>query len=113
MVSIGGNVSAELQVKQNSKNDFGELTKTWKTVQTLTGFLDFTGGNASYKNNYKGKLEETTHVFICDYVDIDYTATPCRLVIGTLSYDVLMIDNPMGLNEHLEIMLKYNEVIKP
>lgn len=110
---IGGNCIAELQVKRTSKNNFGAASNSWETVKTLTGFLDFTGGDASYKSSYKGKLEETTHVFICDYVELECSATPCRLLINNHVYDVLMIDNPMGLNEHLEIMLKYTEVIKP
>ena len=110
---IGGNCNAVLQIQTTSKNDFGAVSKIWQTLITLNGFLDFIGGNASYKSNYKGKLEETTHVFICDYEDIGVEPTQCRLLINDRVYDVLMIDNPMGLNEHLEIMLKYIEVIKP
>ena len=33
------------------------------------------------------------------------------MIIDGKTYDILYIDNPMGLNEHLEIMLKYNEVM--
>lgn len=110
---IGGNCTAVLQMQKTSKSNIGEPHKTWQTLTTLNGFLDFTGGDASYKSNYKGKLEETTHVFICDYEDIGVEPTQCRLLINDRVYDVLMIDNPMGLNEHLEIMLKYIEVIKP
>ena len=111
---IGGNTIAVLQKKTSSKNAFAEIVETWSDVQLLKGFLDFTGGDASYKSNFKGAVEETTHLFICDY---DKTAsetdpTHCRLVISGNTYDVLMIDNPMNLNQHLEIMLKYNGVIK-
>lgn len=113
MTPIGGNCTAELQLSEKTKNSFGEPIKTWKTIQSLTGYLDFSGGDASYKSNYKGKLEETSHVFICDYVELETkTATPCRMLINNNAYDVLLIDNPMGLNDHLEILLKYNEVIK-
>ena len=34
------------------------------------------------------------------------------VVIDNKIYDVLMIDDPMNLHKHLEIMLKYNEVIQ-
>ena len=110
---IGGNCTAVLQKQTTSKNAIGAISKTWQTLITLNGFLDFIGGDASYKSNYKGKLEETSHVFICDYEDLDVEPTQCRLIINDRVYDVLMIDNPMGLNQHLEIMLKYIEVIKP
>ena len=109
---IGGNATAVLQVKTSSKNAFGEKTETWEDVTSITGFLDFTGGDGSYKSNFKGAVEETTHLFICDYVELDVKPTQCRMVIDNKIYDVLMIDNPMNLNQHLEIMLKYNEVIK-
>ena len=111
---IGGNVTAVLQTKTSSKNAFGEKLETWNDVQLLKGFLDFTGGDGSYKSNFKGSVEETTHIFICDYdkVASDVSPTQSRLVVNGSAYDVLMIDDPMNLHQHLEIMLKYNEVIK-
>lgn len=111
---IGGNITAVLQTKTTTKNAFGEKTETWSDLQLLKGFLDFTGGDGSCKSNFKGAVEETTHVFICDYDRITSEATPtqCRMVIDNKVYDVLMIDDPMQLNQHLEIMLKYNEVLQ-
>ena len=111
---IGGNITAVLQTKTTTKNAFGEKVETWNDVQLLKGFLDFTGGDGSYKSNFKGSVEETTHIFICDYDKIASKAKPTqsRLVVNGSVYDVLMIDDPMNLHQHLEIMLKYNEVIK-
>ena len=112
---IGGNTIANVQLKTSSKNEYGALTDTWQDVTTVKGFLDFTGGDGSYKSNFKGKLEETTHIFICDYnekVACQATPTTSRLIINNQSYEVLMIDDPMSLHKHLEIMLKYSEVLK-
>ena len=111
---IGGNITAVLQTKTSSKNTFGEITNEWTDLQLLKGFLDFTGGDGSYKSNFKGSVEETTHIFICDYDEVASKAKPTqsRLVVNGSAYDVLMIDDPMNLHQHLEIMLKYNEVIK-
>ena len=111
---IGGNLTAVLQTKTSSKNAFGEKVESWNDVQLLKGFLDFTGGDGSYKSNFKGSVEETTHIFICDYDEIASKAKPTqsRLIVNGSVYDVLMIDNPMNCNKHLEIMLKYNEVIE-
>ena len=110
---IGGNVDAIIQVETSSKNAFGEKETTYKDLTTIKGFLDYTGGDGSYKNNFKGELEETTHIFICDYENVASKATPTqsRMIIDDKIYDILYIDNPMNLNEHLEIMLKYNEVM--
>ena len=111
---IGGNVTAVLQTKTTTKNAFGEKVESWSDVQLLKGFLDFTGGDGSYKSNFKGSVEETTHIFICDYDNVASQTKPtqCRLVCDNKMYDVLMIDDPMSLHQHLEIMLKYNEVIQ-
>ena len=114
---IDGNVRAKLQIQQNSKDNIAGVVKEWQDLINLPdGFLDFVGGDASYKPNYKGKVKETTHVFICDYVEIKKGATKCRMVVDCgvyyETYDVLLIDDPMGLHQHLEILLKYNEVIQ-
>ena len=109
---IGGNTTAVLQTKTSSKNAFGKKINAWADLQLLKGYLDFTGGDASYKSNYRGAIEETTHIFICDYDKIASEANPTlsRLVVDGRAYDVLMIDDPMNLHQHLEIMLKYSEV---
>ena len=111
---IGGNKNAIIQTKTSSKNEYGAITDSWQDVTTIKGFLDFTGGDASYNSSYKCKLEETTHIFICDYNEVARQATPTtsRLIIDNEVYEVLMIDDPMDLHKHLEFMLKYNEVIK-
>ena len=111
---IGGNITAVLQTKITTKNAFGEKVETWNDVQLLKGFLDFTVGDGSYKSNFKGSVEETTHIFICDYDKVVSSVSPTqsRLVVNDSVYDVLMIDDPMNLHRHLEIMLKFNEVIK-
>ena len=112
---IGGNTIANIQLKTSSKNEYGALSDTWKDVTTVRGFLDFVGGDGSYKSNFKGKLEETTHIFICDFnedVALKTTPTTSRLIIDGKIYEVLMIDDPMSLHKHLEIMLKYDEVLK-
>ena len=108
---IGGNKLAIIQTKTTSKNAFGEVENAWEDVVTIKGFIDYTGGDGSYKSNYKGAIEETTHLFICDYVAFEVTPTTCRLLCDDKTYDVLMIDNPMDLNKHLEFFLKYNEVV--
>lgn len=112
---IGGNTTANVQLKTSAKNEYGALIETWTDLTTVKGFLDFTGGDGSYKSDFKGKLEETTHIFICDFnATLANQATPTnsRLIIDNKVFGVLMVDDPMSLHKHLEIMLKYNEVLK-
>lgn len=108
MRKIGGNITAEIQIKTTTKNAIGERVANWTNVQELTGYLDYIGGQADY-NNYDAKITETTHVFICDYVTLsnDITIENCRCIIEGKEYEVVCIDNPMELNYQLEILLKY------
>lgn len=108
MNCIGGNLTAELQVCKTTENAIGESVKSWKTVQTLKGWLDLSGGDSKY-SAYNAKIQESTHVFVCDYVSLDSTITAenSRAVINGKAYDVMLIDNPMELCEQLEIYLKF------
>ena len=103
---IGGNCSADLQTRVVAKNAIGEHVEEWTTVQTLTGFLDLQAGDNKY-TTYNAKIQESTHVFICDYVEFDIKAENARMVVNGGRYDIMLIDNPMGLNKHLEILLKF------
>lgn len=106
MKRIGGNVDAVFQVRTVTADEIGEQVESWVDVKRVKGFLDYTGGQNSIKA-YGTKLEETTHVFICDYAALDVDARNSRMVIKGKVYEVLEIDNPMEMNYHIEIQLKY------
>jgi hypothetical protein len=38
---------------------------------------------------------------------VDVTSENARMVIEGLVYEILLIDNPMNMNRHLEIYLRY------
>lgn len=124
---IGGNVKAVLQVSTTEKNEIGEKVKVWHDVPVtmpgrkepgLFGWLDLQSGDSKY-TTYNAKVQESTHLFICDYLPIPATlevegkttvrvsAENARLVANSQRYDVMLIDDPMGLHKQLEIYLKY------
>mgnify|MGYP003290028243 CR=1 FL=1 len=103
---IGGNINAVLMRSGDfTSNAIGERIPAWEDVQSLWGWLDYTGGDAKYTHD--AKLQESTHIFICDYVPIDRNANDKRLNVNGAMYDVLLIDDPMELHQHLEIFLKF------
>lgn len=110
MRRIGGNTNAAIQISTTTKNAIGESVKYWTDVQTLHGFLDLSSGNTAY-TTYLAKIQESTHLFICDYVPLDsrISAENARMRINGKIYDMTFIDNPMemGSGSHLEIYLKY------
>lgn len=110
MKGIGGNITAAIQTATTTKNAIGEQVKSWANVQTLKGWLDLSGGDSKY-TNYNAKIQESTHVFVADYVPLaaGIQAENSRMTINGKIYDVLLIDNPMEMSSgsQLEIYLKY------
>lgn len=110
MKGIGGNIEAWIQVASVTENAIGEQVKNWQNVQRLKGWLDLSGGGTKY-TSFNAKIQESTHVFIADYVPLDkrIEAETARMIINGKSYDITLIDNPMELQygSQLEILLKY------
>lgn len=110
MKGIGGNITAIIQVFTAVKNEIGENVQTWEDAQTIKGWLDLQAGDSKY-TTFNGKMQESTHIFIADYVVLDsrITAENSRMVINGKRYDVMLIDNPMemGSGSQLEFYLKF------
>ena len=110
MKGIGGNTQAIIQVSTASQNDIGETVRTWANVQTLKGWIDLQSGNSNY-NTYHAKIQESTHVFVADFKPLDnrITAENARMIVNGGRYDVLLIDNPMGMGNgsQLEFYLRF------
>ena len=107
MGKIGGRTSAAIQTKTTGKNEIGEAVKTWKDAFRCIGWLGLQSGDSRY-TNFNAKLEESTHIFLCDYHPGIYALAgqDCRMVIKGMVYDVLLIDNPDEMDEQLEIYLR-------
>lgn len=107
MANIGGNIKGRFQICTTKKNDIGESEKIWEDAVTHLGWLDLQSGDSKY-SNFSAKLEESTHIFLCDYNAALYALSgrDVRVIFKGFVYDVLLIDNPMELNEQLEIYLR-------
>ena len=104
---IGGNTTAIIQQKtKGDKNTIGERATVWSNVATLTGWFDLSNGDAKY-TNYSAKIQESTHLFICDYVSLSVKSENARMLIENEVYDIMLIDDPMRLHQQLEIYLKF------
>lgn len=133
-MSIGGNIHALLQVKgEGVKNSIGAYEYDWLDCTSLFGWLDLSTGD-SKRTTFNAKIQESTHIFLCDFTSlkalstkwawdpfsfltgiigkeqdtvVDVTSENARLVIQGMVYEILLIDNPMNMNEHLEIYLRF------
>ena len=115
MANIGGKTTGTVQVNTAVKNAIGEAEKAWVNAFSHSGWLDLQSGDSKY-STHKAKIEESTHVFLCDYHSGIYALTipdsktkavpDVRMIIKGMVYDVLLIDNPMEMDEQLEIYLR-------
>jgi len=108
MANIGGNITGIIQTKTGSgKNAIGEAVNTWQDAFSQVGWLGLQSGD-SKRTTFNTKLEESTHVFLCDFNSGIYALADqdTRMVIKGSIYDVLLIDNPDEIDEQLEIYLK-------
>lgn len=108
MANIGGNISAVLKIKASGgKNSIGEAVNSWEDAFTLVGWLGLQNGE-NKRATFNAKIEESTHVFLCDYNAGVYALADkdTRLILKGNMYDVLLIDNPDELDEQLEIYLR-------
>lgn len=134
MAKIDGNTKAIMQIKNDGqKNQIGERNFKWFDVIEFIGWFDLSSGDSKY-TTHNAKIQESTHIFMCDFqsftalsaqwkwnpfnfltgiinielgADIDVTSENARLLIDKKVYDIMLIDDPMGMHQHLEIYLKY------
>ena len=110
MKGIGGNTKATIQISTVIQNEIGELVPIWEDAQTIKGWLDLQSGDSRY-NTYSAKIQESTHIFIADFVPLadDIIPERSRMLINGKRYDILVIDNPLELQKgsQLEFYLRF------
>lgn len=108
MANIGGNITGTIQKKSSSvKNAIGEAEIKWVDAFRQIGWLGLQAGEQK-RSTFNAKIEESTHVFLCDYHSGIYALADqdTRMIIKGIVYDVTLIDNPDEMDEQLEIYLK-------
>lgn len=106
MANIGGSITGTIQTKTTVKNAIGEAEKIWADAVSQVGWLGLQSGDSKF--SFNAKLEESTHVFLCDFNPDIYALADrdTRMIIKGFVYDVLLIDNPDEMDEQLEIYLR-------
>lgn len=106
---VGGNVTARAVRSVRAVNAQGLAVEGGtEKVMDIAGWLDYQSGQKGHAA-YQAPLEDTTHVFLSDY-DGRYASQRedgLSLIIEGRRYEVLLIDDPMGMHRHLETYLKY------
>lgn len=109
MGGVGGNATASVMRTRKTKNPKGSATPNApEKVMEVFGWLDYQVGQPSHLA-YQAKLQDTTHLWVCDFDAgfADQKVQGLSLTIAGESYEVLLIDDPMGMHDHLEAYLRY------
>lgn len=107
MNSIDGNIEATIQLKRiTGRDSIGSAVKDWVDAYKAKGFLDLSNGDSNY-NDYRTKIQESTHLFICDYFPMDIDTKDARMIVDGKIYDLLLVDDVMNLHQHYEMYLSF------
>lgn len=108
-MAVGGNAAVSVVRAAKAKNEAGvAVPGEPKRIAEVRGWLDYQAGQPSHLA-YQAKLADTTHVLMCDYDPAlaELKTQGLSAVVGGEPYEVLLIDDPMGMHGHLEIYLRY------
>lgn len=111
MGGVGGNLVAKVMRSETEKNVKGVYVSGEPTqIMEICGWLDYQSGEVGHLA-YQSAMQDSTHVFLSDYM-ADYaelSEVGLSLEIGSKSYEVKLIDDPMNLHEHIETYLRLVE----
>lgn len=85
-------------------NGIGGVIATAETVMTIRGFIDLLSGDE--KTDNQARLEDSTHILITNFVT--GIKRGHRIVDSSgVTYEVKLVDDPVGLGHHLEVYLRF------
>lgn len=94
------------QLLDNQPDGMGGTIEDWVTYDDLEGFLDLFSGTNRRFSVENAIVEQSSHILIVPEYRDDLND---RMKITDESgrvYKITLIDNPVGLNDHLEIYLE-------
>lgn len=101
------------KVQKNSRMPDGEggFITGWQDIDELQGYLDLVSGSNQNQFIHNAQIEESTHVLIVPIYK-DGITDKMRIVDSkNRAYSVTYVDDPVNIGHHLEIYLKFSEVV--
>lgn len=98
-----------VQIRTNEPDGIGGFENVWNDISSMSGYLDFSAGT-DQNVVQNADTEGSTHILIVPRMAGVNLSNKMRLVgIDERIYYILYVDNPMGMNHHLEVYLRYGE----
>lgn len=101
------------KVQKNSRMPDGEggFITGWQDVLDLSGYLDLVSGSNQNQFIHHAAVEESTHILIVPTVTDSITDKMRIIDSKNRAYQITYVDDPVGIGHHLEIYLKFSEVV--
>lgn len=96
--------------QRQTDDGIGGVTTTEDILLLVKGYIDAVGTGTDAPSQYtKGFIEQSTHVAIIKPIPKALVITDkMRLADANgRHYDITFVDDPVGINHHLEVYLKY------
>ena len=101
-----------IQQRQLSDDEIGGVEEAWSDYMSVEGYIDLQNGSdlpsGSLNNAW---VEESTHILVIPEMPADIIDDSMRVVGGDRWYDITYVDNPVGIDHHLELYLRYGGVV--
>lgn len=89
--------------KTGKRNSLGQIIHDFQESGSFDGWIDFLGGEES--NSQNAITADSTHIIITFETSLEISISD-RIRFKNRDYEVTYVDNPMELDDHLEIFLK-------
>ena len=101
------------KVQSNNRMPDGEggFITGWQDIDELQGYLDLVSGTNQNQYIHHAQIEESTHVLIVPIYKDGITDKMRIVDVKNRAYQVTYVDDPVGIGHHLEIYLKFSEVV--
>lgn len=87
------------------RDSLGGVSQEKVIIGEIQGWLDLLSGEETLK--YNSNVSESTHVLITDYNPNINRGYLIRDKNTNVEYEITFVDNPVSINHHLEIYLKW------
>lgn len=95
--------------KSVQQNDgIGGTIQDWDDVTVIRGYLDLISGSDHQYAVHNAQIEESTHILIVPKYQEDITDKMRIIDQKRRRYTITYVDNPFGVNHHLELYLKFS-----
>jgi SPP1 family predicted phage head-tail adaptor len=98
------------QSRTQTDDGIGGLTATWTDAVEFNGYLDLVTGT-DLNNVQNAYTEDSTHVLVIPKYRDELTDNMRVVDASGRFYHINYVDNPVGMNHHIELYLTFGGVV--